>query len=175
MAFWNKKSFRFALIVFFSAFVIFLLYMMLTYKDCQDVLPREPLNCQSLHDKYPGEALTSESKVAGLEEVIEKYVVEVDQKDMPGFNGFACGGRAFVSSSLPYFSKQYVKEHEALHLLGNDNETSVNIQAGISRPFGMAQTIIHSVLANFSGRRVGEYPCVVNNIWSIFKRYFLFN
>ncbi len=153
-------------------------------RRCPNLIRREYPDCSYLIEKYirgkKGDLfdLTSynilprKSREVDLDRVIEDWIFEVEKEDIKGYNGIACGSYGFVSRELPRFSKNYVKAHEALHLLGYENETLVNYKAGLRHPAGLIQTVLYTFFLAFEGQKFRDYPCVLGNLWAGFKKYF---
>src|SRR3989338_3050425 len=103
--------------------------------------------------------------------------VEVERKEISGFNGVACFDYAFVAADLPTAAKRYVTAHEALHLVDYRlSETQVNWKAAGREPLGMMQTVFYSVYLGVrqAGKQpVASWPCWAGRMWVVFKVYFL--
>lgn len=177
----KKRIFIILLILFFGAAFLILSLELLSRK-CPHIARRELPDCGYLIKKYTtgrSDSLRNENFMPSpepndfeLDDVVRKRIIEVEEKDMGSLNGIACGSYGFVSVELPYFAKKYVKDHEAFHLIGYDNEKIVNYKAGSRHPIGLIQTIFYSVFSNFKGRKMTEYPCIIGNLWNTFKVYF---
>jgi len=177
----KKRIFIVFLILFFGA-VFFLFCLESLSRKCPNLVRKELPDCGYLIEKYVLKEggyhhwsfmLPPEPNQYDLDEVVRKRVLEVEEKDISGYNGIACGSYGFVSSRLPHFAEKYVKVHEALHLIGYDNEMLVNYKAGLKHPIGLIQTVFYTFFSNFKDHKINEYPCVMGNLWKSFKVYFL--
>jgi hypothetical protein len=130
------------------------------------------IDCTALVEKYV--AKEPWLLIDRSEESMATRIFYVPQSEIPGVNGVTCYWSAvFVSADLPPLAKKFVTAHEMAHMRGENNETLANFRAAKEEPLGLLQTILHSVFVGFQNKPVTRYPCVIGNIWTIFKIYFL--
>lgn len=137
-------------------------------------------SCLQLSQKYKEQApqtfnefLPPQRQGSSIEQAVWESVIYVDREDLLGVNGIACGYYAYVANDLPHKAKRYVSIHEVIHLQGESNETKTNLRAGALEPLGLIETVFYSIYIRFKNSSPQQYPCVLGNAWSTFKRYFL--
>lgn len=111
-----------------------------------------------------------------IDDVLERRTLYVSLEDL-GANGTACFAYAIlVNKELPPRARRYVAIHEAIHFLGELDETKANFRAAVREPIGLIETIIYSLeqnLKTLTKKPLTSYPCVLGRLWIIFKVYFL--
>lgn len=136
------------------------------HKTCVEIVSTHTPNLQS---KLLHEEMT-------IEEVLEQRTLYVSLEDL-GANGTSCFAYGIlINEDLPSRAKRYVATHEAIHFLGEPNETKANFRAAVREPFGLIQTIFYSLGLNLkilATKPLSSYPCNIGRLWIIFKVYFL--
>jgi hypothetical protein len=158
--------------------ILMIVFLELGYRSCpSERLSFGGISCYQLIEKYPSEKNWQPIKeTETLEEVISKRVHYVDRSEIKGANGVTCFYTAFVAKDLPKHAEKYVATHEAIHLMGELDETKTNYLAAQKEPFGVVQTIVYSVylgLGQLKKTPVQKYPCLAGLLWLNFKVYFL--
>lgn len=111
-----------------------------------------------------------------IDEVLESRTLYVSQEGL-GANGTSCFAYAIlVNKELPPRARRYVAIHEAVHFLGELDETKANFRAAAREPIGLVQTVFYTLGHNVKlmmKKPLTSYPCVLSRLWIIFKVYFL--
>ena len=109
--------------------------------------------------------------------IMEWFIVEVSEEQMPKLNGLSCGNFGYVREDLPEQAKLFVRRHEFEHIMqeGMDIEGNqeflANVAAAREYPTGLIQTMIFSLRES---RPAGEDVwCYFFRLWKGFKMYFL--
>lgn len=166
-----KRIFRNRIAKLLILLIIFLILTVLSLEILSRKCPKNKSSgfpsCPYVEQKYVYEQMPSD-----LDDVIKERIIYVERAGIGGANGVACIDYGFVANDLPKQAKKYVATHEAIHLMGEINETATNYQAGRKEPLGLLQTVIYSFYIGIKKTPIEKLPCALGGLWRTFKVYF---